>query len=254
MAAMAYEGHGQQPDILARLSLPIHPSGATTSGNNAGSYRHVLLSRAINPSMDLVLVLSRDVSQASSSSTSAISGGLPPQPAGMSQNMSEARRRMIMLSRQKMLGAKGGALATSSMATSAAAATPHAPRLTKCPPIRISLWRMPSDGESGVLVWDSQVELPDIWGTEGHDLAELEDMSVTASCWTKKGREATLVVQVSRKDVKGARPLKAARYLCIYNVQTGAQERAIPIDESPASVVGLTWVPTDELGAPCTVS
>ncbi|PWN91953.1 hypothetical protein FA10DRAFT_259230 [Acaromyces ingoldii] len=139
------------------------------------------------------------------------------------------------------------------MATSAAAATPPAPRLTKCPPIRISLWRMPSDGESGVLVWDSQVEVPDIWGTEGHDLAELEDMSVTASCWTKKGREATLVVQVSRKDVKGARPLKAARYLCIYNVQTGAQERAIPIDESPASVVGLTWVPTDELEAPCTL-
>ncbi|UZJ53480.1 hypothetical protein CBS101457_002800 [Exobasidium rhododendri] len=242
--------HTSKPVVLSTLQLPLHPS-SSSSTEPSPRYEHVLPSRGINPRMDLVALLSRDVIAPSSASASmtSTSGVFAPPPPGMSAAANQARMKMMMMARARALAlGKGGTL-------SQAAAAVEVPKVTRSASLRLSLWRMASmAGERGSRVWDVEIKTPDLFHDASDNVKELEDINVTAMTWSPEGRSIALTVQVTRRRVgetQSASNTRFNRFLMVYDLQDGKQQRIvrIPQDEAESSSAGLYGVEWCRLGS-----
>lgn len=249
---MLETGQTTRPVVLSTIQLPIQPASSSATDASA-KYHHVLPSRAINPRMDLVAVLSRDVGVPSSSvaggagtAATTMSAGsvLAPPPPGMSAAANQARMRMMMLARQRALAAGG-------KSAPMAGAQGEVPKVTRSASLRLSLWRMASmAGELGARVWDVEVKPPSLFADAGKDVKELEDTNISAMIWSPDGQLVAVTVHVSRRRVgEGSRAAfsRQARFLLFYAVEDGKQHRVIRIpSDGPAqaaeSLNGIEWV------------
>lgn len=241
------QGSSSSPSVLSTIQFPIQPNSSSLSngGDGASRYRHVLTSKAISPQMDLVAIISRDVATGSSSSATDAASLLPPPPPGMSAVANQARMRMLMMARARALaaGGKGGATTTAL----------EAPKVSKCPSLRLSLWRMASmTGEQGSRVWDVEIKVPDHFEELGKEVKEDESMEVCAMSWSPDCRSIALTVEVTRskRDQGGGianSMSRRKRYLMLYAMQDGKLERLVIVPDQlqeqaqPSQLFGLIW-------------
>jgi len=231
-------GHSTKPVVLSTIQFPLRPS-TTSPKDSSAKYHHILTSKAINPRMDLVAILSRDVAPSSAVATggsasnpSALFG---PPPPGMSAAANQARMKMMMMARARALAAGG-------KAPPAMVAQAEVPKVTRSASLRLSLWRMASmAGEQGSRVWDVDVKVPDLFKDAGKDIKELENMNVTAMQWDPNGRSIALAIQATRSRVEVTPDSRYKRFLIIFGMQDGKQQRVIqvPSDDEKSSSVGL---------------
>jgi len=238
---MESNGKYGQPEILSSVSLPILPPNPTeshSSSSNASSsqkYTHQLCSQSVNPCMDLVAIVSRDINTAPTPPTgnpqNAGIAGLPPPPAGMSAARSAALMRMRMAQRAKALAAAG--------IKEPAQETPtNSPSVTRCATLRLSLWRMSSiAGEQGARIWDVTVTVPDRFEQTQF---EYEEISVDTMVWSPDGLVLGLAVNVQRRSSSDMQVKQKHQFICLYALQDGQQIRTIPFSDS-VEILSMEW-------------
>lgn len=229
-----------QPIVLSTVPLPTRPAnnGNVPSLPKGARYRHVLGPRAINPCKDLVALVSRDVAPTPAAGAAGPGAtdphaGLPPPPPGMSAAAAQALMRMRMIARAKALAQQKGPGGSAPGEASAATSTTSAPKLTKCAPLRLSLWRMSSvAGELGERVWDLAITIPDLFHeNKESDDPEVEDMAVDDLSWSPDGQMLALSVRAVRRSVRASR---SRRFITLHALQDGKQISTTPLPQSEA--------------------
>lgn len=236
-------GSATKPVVLSSIQLPVQPSSSSSKSNDLPKFEHILTSKAISPSMDLIALLSRDVA----SPVSNVANGhgslnptsiLAPPPPGMSAAANQARIRMMMMARARALAAAGvSAAAAGTTSTSA-----EVPQITKCAPIRLSLWR--TADEQASRVWDVEVKIPDHFKDAGKNVKELEDVVISALSWSPDSKSIAMTVQIIRRRIGETSSERENRFLIIYGMQDGKQKRVIRIprlDSDSDGLCGLEW-------------
>jgi hypothetical protein len=245
-------GHGEVsvmatnvPEILSSVKLPLKPNvtpSATGFDQSEKLYRHVLPLRAVNPRMDLVAIVSRDINNQTTGAQSS-QAGLPPPPAGLSAARSQALMRMRMAARAKALAAAGLPAEADPNGASAASGTL---KVARCATLRLSLWRMASvAGEQGTRVWDIAISIPERFEEAVQNVQELEDMRIEGSCWSPDGLTLALIVTVIRRDAAStsrADVRRHERFACLYALHDGKRLSVVPIGGSASEVcTSLEW-------------
>lgn len=238
---MEHDDKYGQPEILSSVSLPILPPNSTDSHASSSSaassqkYTHHLSSQSVNPCMDLVAIISRDINTTPTPSAAnpqnAGMAGLPPPPAGMSAARSAALMRMRMAQRAKALAAAG--------IKEPAQETPaNVPSVTRCATLQLSLWRMSSiAGEQGARIWDVTITVPDRF--EQSQL-EYEEMSVDTMTWSPDGLVLGLAVNVQRRSSSDMQVKQKNQFICLYALQDGQQIRVIPFSDT-GELLSMEW-------------
>jgi hypothetical protein len=143
--------------------------------------------------------------------------------------------------------ARARALAAAGLPANAAGPSVETPKVTRCAPIRLSLWRMASlAGEQGSRVWDVEIKVPDLFRDAGKDVKESEDLNVSTMSWSPDSRSIALTVIVRRRRVDGTFR-RHNRFLVLYDMQDGKQKRVIRIpsidrqQSSSEDIFGIEW-------------
>lgn len=246
-----------EPEILSSVTLPVHPTTTPSAVGAAGGpsngsllkYKHALLSQAVNPCMDLVALVSRDVDMSPSAGSAAgadPNAGLPPPPPGMSAARSQALMRMRMAARAKALAAAG--IKPAEGGGTSGGSNGASPKVRKCASLRLSLWRMASvAGEQGARVWDVTISIPNRFEDVPGEEKELEDQSVDALSWSPDGLVLAIGVRVSRKLLQAQPIQRSERFVCLYALQDGQLIRIVPVPVTGAqesafsSFAGMGW-------------
>lgn len=232
-----------QPEILSSVNLPILPPNSTDSHSSPSfhqQYTHHLSSQSVNPCMDVVALVSRDINTTPASSTTnpqnGQNAGLPPPPAGMSAARSAALMRMRMAQRAKALAAAG-------IKEPVQEAPENTSSVTRCAHLRLSLWRMSSiAGEQGARIWDVNVIVPDRLDQKQH---EYEETSIDTISWSPDGLILGLAVSVKRRSTSDMQIKQKYQFLCLYALQDGQQLRTIPFIDT-GEIISMEW---KELGS-----